>query len=263
MLINNYIIFIILSLFVLIIIYLIHHYNKIRENFAVSDDIKVAINEVYQADIDAMRNLANISKSIMNSNDLLNIPANEVNMLGATTNVKGNLVVDGTVKFTNKNSNIMEIFPKYMVISWANNTTPKGWALCDGNTYKLDSESNAIVSNEGNVIKTPDLRGRFVLGSGQGTNLINRNLGDSGGSETHKLTVNEMPKHTHGISWSGVGSTGGLSGGNALNYVQGAYMGDWPYSLPQTFPQNTNEMGQSLPHNNMPPFYVLTYIMKL
>jgi microcystin-dependent protein len=266
---NNIVYALIVCLFV-IIIYLIFC-NKTKENFAVSDEVKAAINEVYQADIDAMRNLANISKSIMNNNDLLNIPANEVNMLGNinvnnNANIKGNLVVDGDVTFKAKNSNIMEIFPQYMVIAWAGEVIPTGWAICDGNKYILNNFGNAVRSIALNAIKTPDLRGRFVLGGGKGDNLTNRSFNENGGSETHKLTIEQIPTHNHSIDWSNLGCKGGLCGEFTALNKSGIYQGDWAYRTPQEksgMPYNTGMIGGSQPHPIMPPFYVLTYIMKL
>jgi microcystin-dependent protein len=59
-------------------------------------------------------------------------------------------------------------------------TAPSGWALCNGENG------------------TPDLLGRFILGSGQGKGLTNRTINTKDGTETHKLTVAEMPSHNHG-----------------------------------------------------------------
>lgn len=62
---------------------------------------------------------------------------------------------------------------------------PSGWAECNGQNG------------------TPDLRGRFILGRGQGTGLSNRTYGDIDGHETHTLTTSEMPSHTHTIDACG------------------------------------------------------------
>ncbi len=45
----------------------------------------------------------------------------------------------------------------------------------------------------------PDLRGRVPKGVGQGPGLSDNDLGEQGGSETHTLTVNEMPSHSHTV----------------------------------------------------------------
>lgn len=74
---------------------------------------------------------------------------------------------------------IAQQMPAGGIIMWsgASDAIPSGWALCDGQNG------------------TPDLRGRFILGAG-GT----YQAGNSGGAETHQLTTNELPSHTHTFS---------------------------------------------------------------
>lgn len=149
-----------------------------------------------------------------------------------------------------------------LIWSGAANAVPAGWALCDGNN------------------STPDLRGRFVLGAGTGTGLSARTVGQKGGEETHVLTVNEMPSHTHGTSASasnsgnhthnyvsGWGSYAGIKGGS---YGSGeiGYVGTWNTSTAagdhtHTISVTVNAAGGGQAHNVMPPFYVLAYIMRV
>lgn len=75
--------------------------------------------------------------------------------------------------------------------------------LCDGGTYdKADYPflSGVLDGKTGSTATTfdvPDLKGRSPVGVGQGSGLTNRALNASGGEETHKLTVSEMPSHRH------------------------------------------------------------------
>ena len=72
--------------------------------------------------------------------------------------------------------------------------------------------------------------------------------GMTGGEETHKLTVNEMPKHNH---YCNIGSSG-VSGSTWLTkYAQYRTDGGW----------YTNDAGGSQAHNNMPP-YLVVYMWK-
>lgn len=135
-----------------------------------------------------------------------------------------------------KKSNLM---PKGGIIIWSGDQVPDGWGLCDGTTY------NAVDGSA--TIQSPDLRGKFVLGSGQGANLTARTKGDTGGEETHTLNVDEMPSHTHTVSAIEWGPGPGYSGGG--NNIGGA--------------ASCSKTGGDKPHNNMPPFYVLAYIIKL
>jgi microcystin-dependent protein len=230
---------IMMLIMLILIFYLLYKTHSIQENFSVSDDVKQAINDIYKADINAIRNLSNVATDIYNNNDSLTIPAKITTI--------ADLTVTGNVLFTNKNNNMIEILPTGMVIAWALSTLPKGWALCDGQKYKLDNNNNTILDINGT--QTPDLRGRFILGSGQGTNLTNRNLNSTGGEEKHLLTVEEMPSHNHSsegfVKWGGYNIAYSAGGGNINGSSQ------------------IGNTGGSQPHNIMPPFYVLTYIMKL
>ena len=165
-----------------------------------------------------------------------------------------------------------DAMPELSVISYAGSTVPNGWQLCDGEPLKYkddnpNSLSRFVLDNTRNTIKTPDLRGRFILGAnpvkinGTTPNFDRniRNINENGGEETHKLSKDEMPTHNHGDDTTsdygaiyanlGYGSMGGLSSG-----------GSWHWSAPSRH-QHSFE-GNDLAHNNMPPFYVLTYIIK-
>ena len=248
------IIYIIIFILTIAVIYLIYKTRNVAERFDVSTDIKQAINDTYKIDLDAMRNLGQISQQILTHNDTLTLPAT-------------NLVINGNVKFTNKDTLIMEIFPKYMVLAWANNTIPLGWALCDGNMYILDNTGKSIIGINGTT--TPDLRGRFILGAGIGTNLIERKLNDIGGEETHKLTTNEIPSHSHfGFSDDTAPITAvNINDSNSPARITEHSDNSHNYTLKTTNTAptvgKTSLTGNSEAHNNMPPFYVLTYIMKL
>lgn len=132
-----------------------------------------------------------------------------------------------------QSSNIM---PKGVIVAWSGEKVPNGWALCDG--------------TQG----SPDLRGRFILGAGQGNNLTIRNLGQSGGEENHLLTINEIPSHQHQTY-----------AGNLNDYTNCwcscACTGRSGLSSDAERTSTTTGGGQA--HNNMPPFYVLSFIMKL
>lgn len=138
------------------------------------------------------------------------------------------------------------------IIMWAGTivSIPTGWGLCNGTTY--------------GSIESPDLTSRFVVGAGTTaiplpTDYVTQyKVGDTGGEEFHQLTIEEMPSHSHGYAkvwvWSGAGYSGGGNdiGGPGATDVTG---GD---------PANKDIKGNplTLPHNNMPPYYALAYIIK-
>lgn len=118
--------------------------------------------------------------------------------------------------------------PSGFIGMWSGAVVPNGWTLCDGTNG------------------TPDLRGRFVLGSSE-----SHAMGENGGSEEVTLTIEQMPRHYHSIPYSLVVSQGGSNRTSSLVGSTNANVESSSYS------------GSSQPHSNMPPYYVLAYIMKL
>ncbi len=285
----------ILIMLVFIVLYLMYKItnlekkNSTAEHFETSID--VAVNNRYTADMDAIRNLASLANNILTSKDSFQIPASKIYMK--------DVIISGSVDIENRDTLLLNILPKFMVIAWASTEIPLGWAPCDGKKYILDESGKyAIDTILGDL--TPDLRGRFILGSGFGGKDENNNyltekkLGQIGGEEGHRLVENELARHTHKISWSNVGCyKGNCLGEGKMVATDSFYSGnadqmDWSdYTDPGRLPHETSTTGgvlrpltgkktdgadkdytdpavwEAAAHNNMPPYFVLTYIMKL
>lgn len=99
------------------------------------------------------------------------------------------------------------------------------WHLCDGTNG------------------TPDLRSRFIYG-GDGTNN-----GATGGEASHTLTLDELPSVK--MNWAYQGKENGSVGW--LTSFDGKHIEYEAINFP----------GGDKPHNNMPPYYVLAWIMKM
>lgn len=99
------------------------------------------------------------------------------------------------------------------------------------------------------TFKTPDLRGRTLIGYGQGIGLTNRNDPVANiGAETHQLAATEMPAHTH----------------TEVAYQAGAmtYQGGTNRNAPGSVSQNTGSAGGGQAHNNMQPSRAVRYAIR-
>lgn len=90
--------------------------------------------------------------------------------------------------------------------------------------------------------------GRVVIGVGKSQGLTERKHLDVGGSETHLLTIDEMPAHDHGGLWGGGESMAGMNNGD--RYHTAGH-------------NKIRSDGGGKPHNNMPPFIALRLCRKL
>lgn len=191
---------------------------------------------------------------------------------------KGSVVASGSVEAFGFDG--LGMAPVGTIVMWTGFAPPRGWVLCDGSRVS--------------GVKTPDLRGRFVLAAGNGPGLTPRvmdnpeipvSFGGVGGAETHALTDAELPSHSHQVSLQmQVGGTAMAPNGYrvALGGNTQPLWGGWDTSKANTklnyiFTDSagahghdvdipnfaSNASGEGRPHNNMPPFYVLAFIMRV
>jgi microcystin-dependent protein len=181
-------------------------------------------------DTKSIKNLGEIAGKILNKNKL---------EIGSNVDILGDL----------------NIIPNGTIVAYNKETAPPGWALCDGKNG------------------TPDLRFKFILGNcndhdGLCTNInkllfnynkiqnedktkIKTKFGETSGEFVHKLSVDEMPEHTHKYFYTEL--TDGGTG--SFEYDDKA--------PPKKYFTQTDPAGKDMPHNNMPPYYILTYIIKI
>ena len=94
--------------------------------------------------------------------------------------------------------------------------------------------------------------GRTIIGSGKGNGLSPRKRGTTGGEERHTLRIEELPSHDHGTRHA-------LSG-TSLAWGPGSH--PIPTSSARKGSEKNWRTGGSAPHENMPPFIVLTYCQR-
>lgn len=132
--------------------------------------------------------------------------------------------------------------PSGTILLWSGSidSIPSGYHLCDGTN------------------STPDLRNKFILGAGN-----TYAVATTGGETTHKLTIEEMPSHNHSlIEGINVRVVNGYAFSNGCSFGQSS---DTAGPKLDTIANaiSIGYTGGNQPHNIMPPYYALAYIMKL
>jgi microcystin-dependent protein len=176
-------------------------------------------------------------------------------------------------------------------------TAPTGWLLCDGGlVFQQDYPAlyahlvaNGQIPSGGGMFlyaNTPNLEDRFIAGAG-----ATYNLRQTGGSNTVSLTRQQLAKHKHVLDDTVDGAVfndggahsheirqGGategaaqqvdyFASGDSNNYSR--YLGGGSHQHTGVTGDGTsNDVGTNIdgqsgaPHENRPPFYALTYIIK-
>jgi microcystin-dependent protein len=157
------------------------------------------------------------------------------------------------------------------------NFAPIGWLPCNGQTLAIQQYQPLFAllgtqfgGNGSTNFALPNLQGRFVLGTSS-----NHPIGESAGSETVTLTVNQLPAHNHAVTLTGLTAT--LNGsespadqntptGNALAAPDSAiYAGAPPNkalasgSVAVSGNPTCALTGNNLPIPTMPPFVSVNY----
>ena len=141
-----------------------------------------------------------------------------------------------------------------------------GWLKCDGRSvsrvdypHLFEVIGTSFGSNDADTFKLPDSRGRVLGAIGAGSGLSVRTLGQTIGSETHILSVNEMPSHTHSITDPGhthnyVNNVNNQGVDNAFNTESAADNADLGATTSSSTTGITvNATGGGQAHNNMQP----------
>lgn len=151
-------------------------------------------------------------------------------------------------------------------INWvAFNFVPRNWAACNGQILSIQ-QNVALFSllgttyggNGQTTFALPDMRGRAPIHVGNG-----HSLGEMAGEESHTLTVNEMPSHTHTVSVDAREATQATADANT-SYLAKTSGGTSAYGSTTTANMGSaaiSSYGGGQPHENMKPFIALKCII--
>ncbi|PKM43452.1 MAG: phage tail protein [Gammaproteobacteria bacterium HGW-Gammaproteobacteria-1] len=164
------------------------------------------------------------------------------------------------------------------------NWAPQNWTLCNGSLMQIQQYSAlyALIGptfggNGTTTFGLPDLRGRQIIGMGQGPGLTNRIVGQAFGTESVTLTANNLPPHNHTLTASNTAYSS-LTQSPANNWTLGAassvsgdrepvitpvqmYGPPNPGTPVQSAP--TSSAGNGLPVTTMPPALCLNFCIAL
>ena len=160
------------------------------------------------------------------------------------------------------------ICPIGMVIPFAGVSPAGYWIICDGSAISRTTFS-ALFAQLGTywgggdgstTFNIPNFVNRVPIGYGGGANW---GFGTYGGEANHQLSIAELPAHNH------------TAGAHQHSYVNpiGGFVGVTPGSTQIYSPSGTantsavditvNSVGSWAPHNNMPPYGVLYWLIKI
>ncbi|WP_166015783.1 MULTISPECIES: phage tail protein [Chelativorans] len=187
-----------------------------------------------------------------------------------------------------------QLVPIGTIVDYALSTAPEGWTFCYGQALTSSTPypllraallaAGSPFGTSGSDPRVPDYRGRVGagkdnMGGTSANRLTNQSggvngdvLGDTGGAETHTLSVGQMPSHNHsGSTGSGGNHTHtmdvkNLSAGSGGNPVTGTPSGTID-STYQSDPSGSHShsipsQGGNDPHNNVQPTIIVNKIIK-
>lgn len=141
---------------------------------------------------------------------------------------------------------------------------PQGWALCNGQFLPIN-QNQALFSLLGTTFggngqtnfALPNMMGKVPIHEGSG-----HTLGETGGAQSHTLTISQLPTHVHPVQATSSQNDSILPGGNYYGATTPSefYTGSASVAMNAAALTNT---GGSQAHLNMQPFLVLSFCIAL
>lgn len=148
---------------------------------------------------------------------------------------------------------------------------PRGWAFCDGHVLPI-SQNQSLYSLLGTTyggdgrtsFALPDLRGRTPIHVGRSNGGEEHRLGQKSGEETHTLSTNEIPQHTHAFRATNDPSTTDTPGDALVLGGQAGLNLYAPFTSPSRMGSGSiADAGGGQAHDNMQPFLALNFCIAL
>jgi len=149
------------------------------------------------------------------------------------------------------------------------NFAPRGWAFCDGQILPINQNQSlysllgTTYGGDGRTsFALPDLRGRTPIHVGRSNGGEGHTLGQKSGEETHTLSANEMPQHTHVEVADSAPANQPTPGGHVLarttDNIYGPKSGSSTLDAGSIF-----NVGGGQAHDNMQPYLAVNFCIAL
>ncbi len=145
---------------------------------------------------------------------------------------------------------------------------PRGWALCDGQILPINQNQSLFsllgttYGGDGEMnFALPDLRGRVPIhvGSSNGTS---HQLGRKLGEESHTLSIQGMPAHTHTMNASADAAQTISPQGTLLAQAE-TEVYETSANLVDMAPESVANAGGGQGHENMQPFLTVNFVIAI
>lgn len=195
------------------------------------------------------KGIVQLSSAINSESETTAATSKAIKLLADSISVMANVPVGGIIAFSGTFGGSDNRYP----IPLGSTTTDTNWCLCDGTTT--------------NNLPVPDLRGRMIMGVSN-----TYKAGATGGSTNHShslsgtvgattLSTTQMPSHTHNYT---VGNGGNWEASGASYRECTENIARIPTSSTGGSASHTHTLsGASKKADNLPPYYALSYIMRI
>jgi len=148
------------------------------------------------------------------------------------------------------------------------NFAPRGWAFCDGQILPINQNQSlysllgTTYGGDGRTsFALPDLRGRVPIHVGRSNGGGDHREGEKSGEETHTLSANEMPQHTHIARASDTAGNNPIPAAHVLARANNLYRD--PTNLTALHSGTVLNTGGGQAHDNMQPYLALHFCIAL